>query len=256
MTSAGAALAQSPKKLKAEFLCGVFANGKVTKPITGKKLGKITDPIACALHLANPDEPGHSVHVRTVRGGKEMSNVTGVVNEDGSTKDFEIHLKPGVKNENGEIAWKPCEDFDIEVGIFDPGGQYKKTIKVVQGCPKPKPVKGKLVCYYQTDDGTQFTFPGNGTKKKPRMEKDLQCSIGLPDLDNPGDGWKGSLAIKGKSAHVVEVHPMEAGAGADFAFPSAEFGACANFTVIGSITDPDGNERFSGKLAIQQNCPD
>jgi hypothetical protein len=250
----GARAEPQPKKLKAEFLCGIYADGKIKKPITGAKVGKITDAIACALHLADPDEPGHAVHVRTLRGGKEVSNVTGTVHDDGSSKDLEIYLKPSVKNESGEIAWKPCEDFEIEAAIMDPGGQFKKTIKVVQGCPKPKPVKGKLACFYQTSDGTQYTWPGNGAKKKPRLEGDLMCGV-TSKSDELAD-MKGSFEIKGKGTPKLgDGHPMEDGSGVDVTFEASNYGPCASFTVIAKVIDKDGAERFSNTLAIAQNCP-
>lgn len=250
------------KKIKAQFLCGTYVDGKIKQPITGGRVAKITDPIACAIHVADPDEPSHMGNVHTVRHVQPKQVVTsGKTDDFGSQsdegkKDFNVFLKPSVADENGEVAFKPCEDFDIVGTVADDLGVYfTKTIKVQQSCPKPKPIKAKLGCYYQTEDGTTFVWPGNGAKAKPRLEGVVTCVIEMPDLDNVS-GWTGKLAVKGQHVHDVEVHSMEYGSGADQQFSSEEHGVCSNFTVVGSIADPDGNERFAGKLDIKQDCPD
>ena len=237
-----------PKKLKAEFLCGIYVDGKITKPIAGGKVGKITDPIACALHLTDPDEPGHAVHVRTVRGNDEMSNETGSVNDDNKTKDFEIQLKPGV-------AFKPCQDFDIVAGIYDPGGRYTKTIKVVQGCPKPKPIKADLSCMTEAGDGTPLEFP-KLKKLKGRLEKTMSCVIYTKsDAKLAGRVW-----VKGKAPHSADLYdtPPEGQKGELSLEPGTDFDVCSvKFQILGSLVDADGAERWTGNITIPaQFCPD
>lgn len=247
--AAGGASA-GPKKLKAEFLCGIYADGKITKPIKGGKVGKLTDTIACALHLADPQEPGHAVHVRTLHNGTEITNVTGVVNEDGA-KDFEIFLKP---NE----AFKPCEAFEIAVGIFDPGGQYKKSIKVQPTCPKPAPIRAELTCMSEYGDGTPIKFPQ--TKKlKGRIEKPITCMVYAKKV--PDDAkLTGAVWVKGKTPHkdqMADTAPegQKMDASLD---PDTDFESCSGkFTVLASLVDAEGGQRWSGKLDVPaQFCPD
>lgn len=71
--------------------------------------------------------------------------------------NFEIILKPDAADSQGEIAFKPCEDFDIVASISDDlGVHFKKTIKVQQSCPKPTPIAAMLTCSYEGQDGTLF----------------------------------------------------------------------------------------------------
>jgi hypothetical protein len=241
-----------PKKLKGQFLCGTYANGKILKPIKGGRVGKITDTIACALHLADPDEPGHAVHVRTLHAGVEISNVTGTVNDDDSgTKDFEIYLKPN-------DAFKPCEDFDISVGIFDRGGQFSNTINVQQSCPKPAPIRAELTCVTAYGDGTPVKFPQ--TKKlKGRIEKTIECSIYAKTV--PADSTlTGAVWVKGKSPHkdqLADTAPTGQKMDASLS-PDADFEVCSGkFAILGSLVDADGAERWTGKLDVPaQFCPD
>jgi hypothetical protein len=255
LATATSAHADAKRKLKGELLCGTFVDNKIKTPIVGGKVGKLTDTIACALHFTDPKENGYAVHFKMVRKGKPEFHTTGRIHPDGSDKDFEIYVKPGQADDDGHVAFVACEDFDIIAYIDTPDDEYKKTIKVVQGCPKPKPIKGKLACFYQTSDGTQFWWPGNGAKKRPRIEGDLACMV-TSKADELAD-MKGSFEIKGKGKpKLADGHPMEEGSGVDTTFDQNDFSACTNFTVIGKVIDKDGAERFSGSLDIKQNCPD
>ncbi len=240
-----------PKKLKAQFLCGIYVDGQIVTPIKGK-VGKVTDTIACAFHLDDPAEPGHSVTVRTLRKNVELSNVTGVVNDDASdSKDFEVYLKP---NE----AFKPCEDFDITAGIYDPGGQFTKTIKVQQGCPKPAKLKAELSCTTEYGDGTAVKFPK--TKKlQGRLEKTIDCMVYAKKV--PDDvKLTGSVWVDGKSPHAGDMEDTApAGQKLDAQLePDTDFDSCSGkFIVHASLSDADGAERWTGKLTIPaQFCPD
>lgn len=147
---------KKPKKIDAAFLCGTFVDGAIKKPITGGKVEKLTVPIACAIHVNDPNEPSHMGNVHTVRKPAKAKPIKnqGKTDDfggqsDADKKDFAVILAPGTADENGEIAFQPCEDFDIEASISDDLGTYfTKTIRVQQSCPKPKPVTATLSCVY------------------------------------------------------------------------------------------------------------
>jgi hypothetical protein len=240
-----------PKQLKGEFLCGTYVDGKVKKAITSGKVGKLTDPIACAFHLADAAEPSHAVHVRTAHAGKEIVTFTGIVNEDGDKKDFEIVLKPN-------DAFKPCEDFEISVGIFDPGGQFSKTIKVQQRCPKPSPINAELTCVTAYGDGTPIRLPP--TKKlKGRIEKPIDCIVYARKV--PADvKLTGAIWVKDKTRHTDALtDTAPAGQKMDASLqPDSDFEVCSGkFVVLASLVDADGAQRWTGKLDVPaQFCPD
>lgn len=261
----------APKKLKAAFLCGTFVDGKIKQPLTGGKVAKLTDPIACAIHVPDPAEPSHMGHVHTVRrpaGGKPIV-ATGKTEDFGSqseAKDFEVVLAPNAPDASGDVAWKPCEDFDIVASISDDLGTYfSKTIKVQQKCPKPAPVAAALTCSYEAQDGTLFRWPGTGDKVKPRLsapEHTLSCSITVKAKATPRDGLPlvGHFAI-GKGAD----HPGEASEGppdgdlradAGFSGEAGDFQECETFTIQASLVDATGATRWTGKRTITQTCGD
>jgi hypothetical protein len=248
----GASADPNPKKLKGEFLCGTYTDGKIVTVLKGGKVNKITDTVACVFHFADPEEPGHSVHLRTLHAGKEIKVVDGTANVEGeSSKDFEVYLKP---NE----AFKPCEDFDIQVGIFDPGGQFEKTIKVQQSCPKPPPLKAELTCQSEYGDGTQVKFPK--TKKLGgRLEKPIECMLYSKNAP-AGVALNGAVWVKGKPPHKdLMAETPGGGQKMDASLePDTDFSVCSTkFSIQASLTDADGAERWTGKLDIPaQLCPD
>src|SRR4051812_2884794 len=249
--AAGSASADQ-KKLKGEFLCGTYADGKILTVLGKGKVPKITDTVACAFHLADPDEPGHPLHVRTFHAGKEIFVAEGMVNDsEAKSKDFEVYLKP---NE----AFKPCEDFDITIGISDQGGQYAKTIKVQQSCPKPPPLKAELTCATEYGDGTRITFPK--TKKLGgRLEKPIECMLYSKNAP-AGVTLTGSALGEGQAPAKDQLADTPGGGQKMDASlePDTDFEACSyKFSIQASITDADGAERWTGKLDIPaQFCPD
>ena len=65
--------AAPPHPIKAEFLCGTYVDGKIKDVVTSGKRPKLSDPIACAIHVPDTNEPSHMGNIHTVRhqsGGK------------------------------------------------------------------------------------------------------------------------------------------------------------------------------------------
>ncbi len=250
-----------PKPIKAQFLCGTFVGGAIKEPITGGKRGKLTDPIACALHIDNPKEPSHMATIRTIRypaNAKKVST-SGSTEDIDHDKDLELVMKSGVADGNGEVLFNPCEDFDIVAKVSDDLGVYfEKTIKVQPVCPKPKPIAAAISCVYEAQDGTVFKWPGNGAKVKPRLSSsnDLACQIGgKVSLGN--EALTGSLAVKGKPAKTAGTRPLpDKSWAAELAFSPGDFDECDTITLVGSLTDASNATRWSGSLKIIQSCPD
>ena len=271
----GVAIAK-PKPIKAQFLCGTYVDGKVTAAITGGKRAKITDPVACAIHVDNPDEPSHMGNIHTVRHVVDPStNKSSKVVSSGKTddfggqsdpdkRDFNVILTPGVADENGDIPFKPCEDFDLVATVSDDLGVYfTKTIKVSQTCPKPKPLSAKLTCMYEAQDGTLLRWPGNGDKLKPRLSsgKSFECTI-IAKNAPPDTTLIGVVAIHGKSAKQSG-KAAETGEGngtlkVDLGFEPGDdtFTECESFTIDAKLTNTDGAVRWTAKQKVVQDCPD
>jgi hypothetical protein len=253
----------APKKLKAEFLCGTYVDGKIRQVLTGGKVGKLVDPIACAIHVADPKEPSHMGNVHTVRYGKTKLVGQGKTDDFGADsepakRDFEIVMKPSAPDDNGQVAFQPCEDFDIVATISDDLGVYfTKTIKVQQSCPKPKPIAAKLSCSYEAGDGTLFRWPGSGARQRPRMElRSFDCVLDAASVPD-GVALTSSIGIKGKPAKRAPFEQMARGYASTASFhPGDDFDSCSAFVVEASLIDGDGATRFSGKLSIDQDCPD
>ncbi len=251
---------KKPKPIKAQFLCGTFVGGAIKEPITGGKRAKLTDPIACALHVDNPKEPSHMATIRTIRyPANKKAPTSGKTEDIDSSKDLELVMKPGVTDGNGEVLFNSCEDFDIVAKVSDDLGVYfEKTIKVQQTCPKPKPIVAAISCVYQAQDGTLFKWPGNGVKVKPRLssDHDLACQIG-GKVSLGGETLTGSIAVKGKPK-TAKTRPLPDNSwAAELSFSSAgDFDECETITLAGSLADSSGANRWTGSLKIAQSCPD
>ena len=254
-----------PKPVKAQFLCGTFVDGKIKQPITGGRVQKLTDPIACAIHMDDPKEPAHMGNVHTVRyvkGAKKPVTSSGSTNDFGpgsEKQDFEVEMKPSSNDLNGDLWWKPCEDFDIVATISDDLGVYfTKTIKVQQSCPAPKPIVAALTCTYEADDGTLFRWPGNGAKLRPRLETyshELACQVGSKGALPTDSTFTGAVAVKGKTTRTSGTRPTpDKGWAAEVSFDDLD--SCADITLNGTLTDANGVTRWSGSLKITQDCPD
>lgn len=251
------------KPIKAQFLCGTFVDGKIKEPILAGKHGKLTDPIACAIHVDDAKEPSHMGTVHTVRHvGAKKVETDGKTDDFGSQsddakRDFNIVLQPG-------IDFQPCEDFDIAARIADDLGTYfTKTIAVKQVCPKPKPIAAKLSCMYEAQDGTALKWPGNGDRLKARLSsgKDLECMIYAKVVPD-GTTLTGVAQIKGKPGSVkkvpADIVPPDGGSKVDVSWSPGEetFDECEVFALQASLVDQDGATRWTGTQKIVQDCPD
>lgn len=263
VAAAATQVSAGPKPVKAQFLCGTFVDGKIKQPLASGKHGKITDPIACAIHVDDPKEPSHMGNVHTVRypaGGKKVVT-TGKTDDFGSEsaddkKDFEYVMQPGAD------TFQPCESFDIVASISDDLGTYfTRTIKITQTCPKPKPIAAAITCYYEAQDGTPIHWPGNGDKLEPRLsapDHELSCKIVAKKVPD-GVSLSGSLAIKGKGhSEPAHAEPPDGATVVDGTFKGADgdFDECETFTISGSLVDGDGATRWTGTRKIVQSCPD
>jgi hypothetical protein len=172
---AAAGTAHAGKKVKAEFLCGVFVDGNVTDMVPSPKKPKLDQPIGCAIHI---DDMGgadtYMANIHTVRttvdasGKKSKVTTTGHSADIDASKDLELVMTPGANDENNEIDFQSCEDFDVVASVYDAAGKYfTKTLHVAQACPKPKPLKAKVGCYATNDAGNRVDLPD---KKKPSLD--------------------------------------------------------------------------------------
>jgi len=254
---------KKPKPIKAQFLCGTYVGGAIKEPISGGKRAKLTDPIACALHVDDPNEPSHMATIRTVRYPAKAKKVlaSGKTEDIDNTKDLELVMTPGVADAGGEVLFKPCEDFDIVAKVSDDLGVYfEKTIRVQQTCPKPKAIVAAITCSHEAQDGTLFRWPGNGVKIKPRLspDHDLACQIGgKANLGN--ETLTASLAVKGKPAKTAQPQSLQGNSWAAALTLSAGYGdfdECETLTLVGSLADASGATRWTGSLKIVQDCPD
>ena len=122
--------------------------------------------------------------------------------------------------------------------------------------PAPKKINAKLECKYETDDGTQFKYPGNGQKTRPRLEGTLYCWISIPKIPE-GVTLKGTLKAKGKQQEAEAIpRPDDTfSIDATFTADNGDFEVCTPFTVTGEVKNA-GRSVWKGKLAIDQSCPD
>ena len=178
----------APRKIKAEMLCGSYRDGAIKAPITGKTV-KLTDPVACAIHMADPKEDAHMGTVKTIRHtvdaatGKRKdvpgSSFTTDFGPGTERADFQLVMPPSKAMEDGQIAFQPCEDFDIVGSISDDlGVYYTKTIKVVQACPSPPKLKGTLACTYGLASGKSVALKAG---ERPPGVQTVSCTLRSKD---------------------------------------------------------------------------
>jgi len=257
-----AVAAPKVKQIKAQFLCGTYVDGAIKEVISGGKRAKVTDPIACAIRIDDPNEPSHMGTINTTRYGKTKTKTEGKTDDFGSQsdagkKDFEIVLQPGTD-------FAPCEDFDINAKVWDDLGTYfTKTIKVQQTCPKPKPIAATLTCMYEAQDGTLLKWPGSGDKLKPRLSsgKELTCAVYVKAPPADVTALSTVASIKGKAGTskrvgLEDVPPSGSKADVSWSPDDGAFDECETFTVETSLLDQDGTTRWSGTRKIVQSCPD
>ena len=122
--------------------------------------------------------------------------------------------------------------------------------------PAPKKINAKLGCSFESQDGTIFKYPGNGSTMKPRLEGALNCWISIPEVPE-GVTLKGTLKAKGKQQEAEAIpRPDDTySIDATFTADNGDFDVCAPFTVTGEVKSA-GKSMWKGKLAIDQSCPD
>jgi hypothetical protein len=239
------ASADAKPKMKGELTCGSYG-----KFLGTGKAGKLSEQVTCTLQIADPN--GYDVHLKTVRAGKVIKEIDGHIHGEGSDKPFQAILEP-------KVAFKPCEDFQIVVWIDTPEAEYKKTIDVVQGCPKPKPIKADFTCSTTAGDGKLLEFP-KVKKLRGRLEQSIDCTIHSTQVPG-GVELTASIGVKGKTTKTGGFFDNAATKNWSFGASleqGTDYDSCAlKFTVLGSLVDADGNERWTGKLVIpDQYCPD
>jgi hypothetical protein len=253
------------KKIKAELLCGTIDESNAVKaPVMGTgKTGKLTDRVACAMHMSDPNEPAHMGNLKTIRhtvdgatGKRKDVAGTSVTTDFGpgsEQKDFEVFLLSGQAMDDGQIAFMPCEDFDIVGTISDDlGVYYTKTIKVVQGCPKPKPLKADVACRYVTKDDKRLKLKAG---ERPSAElASVECTVTSSDDRFFGDGVVGEIAADwtawaddgtSKPAHLAESGSV--GPSGDGGRPTIELSMtaftwpnCQDVDLTVKVSDPGG----------------
>ena len=259
--------------IKAEFLCGTYVGGKIADVITGGKHAKITDPIACAMHVPDGNEPSHMGNVHTVRypsGGKKVVT-SGKTDDFGSQsddnkKDFEVVMQPTAADGNGDIAFQPCEDFDIVATISDDLGTYfTKTIKVQQTCPKPRPIAATVKCTQADPDGKKPVVFG-ATAKERWPEATIECEVRSKDprltdpstklvaksvwTDFEADGKPQRTAEKLGSIQAMPEMPAFQGVYLD----PTEWFRCSPVDITLSLVDGAGAKLFSQTIKTKFTC--
>lgn len=222
------------------------------KPLATK--GQIPGPIDCKLTVKKFDGNAESLKgtLKAVWGGKIGPVADGVISVEGNEVYFQFGLSPG-------DGFPACEKFDLVGEVAEDGKIIgKKKLTVTAECPKPaevKAVKATLLCSFEAADGTVFKYPGNGSKTKPRLERELNCTISVPKPP-AGAALKGTLKL-GKKAREAEARETPTGgieAVATF-YPDDDFVTCESATAEGELT-VGGQSVWKGSLPIPQSCPD
>jgi hypothetical protein len=146
-------------------------------------------------------------------------------------------------------AWLVCGTAMIMVILMS------ITLVFSKGAPVIK-INAKLECSYESQDGVQFRYPGNGTKVKPRIENAINCWISVKKIP-AGVTLRGKLKASGKMQEV-EVIPRPDdtySADASFSPDNGDFETCSAFGVTGQLVN-QGKTVWNGKLKIDQSCPD
>ncbi|HEY3449984.1 MAG TPA: hypothetical protein VGK67_26770 [Myxococcales bacterium] len=221
------------------------------KPLAKK--GRVPGAIDCALTVKKYDGNAESLKATlkaTWGGGKKSGTVAdGTISVEGNDVFFQFALQPG-------DGFPACEKFDLVAEVTEDGKPLgKKKLGVAAECPKPKPIKASLLCSFEAADGTMFKYPGNGSKTKPRLERELTCYISVPKPP-AGAALKGTIKL-GKKTREAEAREVPTGgieAVATF-YPDDDFVACESATAEGELTI-DGQSVWKGSLPVPQSCPD
>jgi hypothetical protein len=192
------------KKIKAELLCGTMSNSdEVTAAITGAgKTGKLTERVVCAMRMADPKQDARMGTIKTIRhtvdaatGKRKDVAGTSFTTDFGAGSehsDVELTMLSGQPMDDQSIAFQPCEDFDIVATISDDLGVYfNQTIKVVQGCPRPRPFKASVACAYLMGVEPRQTL--KGTERPPKGISGATCRVTSGDDRFIAEGIAGEL---------------------------------------------------------------
>jgi hypothetical protein len=190
----GGAAHAAPKKIAAELLCGTInPKGDVKAPVrSGVRTGQIIERVACAIHLRDPHEDAHMGTIKTIRHvvdpatGKRRDVAGTTMTTDfgpGSDRaDLELVLRNGQPMDDQSVAFTTCEDFDVIGTISDDRGVYfTSTIKVVQGCPAAKPLKGTLTCWFVGKDGKRDKITAKNLERPPGLAS-VACELDSKDV--------------------------------------------------------------------------
>lgn len=268
-------------ELKAQLLCGTYVDGKVVTPLPSKKKPKLTDPVACALAIG--DLEGGDAYVGTIKTvryvvdpatGKKSKvagqSTQGTIEQgdDGKITDVEIVFQPNDKDGDGNVAFAPCEDFDVIGEVYAAGGTfYNKTVHIAQVCPRPKPLKATVSCVAHRDDGSTFALPD---RHKPRLTGITGISCGIASKDDRLFGditvtgqthWRQSDGAGGQADHASDPRQGVAqepnpGPSYEIDFQPGDWDECVDVDALIEIKDADGASLFAKHLAWKQDCPD
>ena len=266
--------AHAGRKVKAEVLCGTYVDGQVTGVVPGPKHAKLTDPVACALHLVGVGDDTYMANIHTVRyvvdpatGKKSKVETSGSTNDVGESKDLEFVMTPSAADANGEIDFAPCEDFDVVASVFDDRAAYfKKTIHVAQTCPKPKPMKLETRCTAYQGQDEKFDLPDK--QKRSLDGLSILCLVTSHD-----PRFSGSLKLSGQLVYDAPRaddgdphHQSEPQAGTytetpdddimTVSFPTDDIPVClpGSFDIKLTVDDADGAHLGAKSISVKQDC--
>jgi hypothetical protein len=269
--------AAKPKPIKAELLCGTFADNEVKQPLTGAgKTGKISDMVVCAMHMSNPKEPAHMGMIKTIRhpvdpatGKRQTVDGTSFTTDFGpgsDNSDVELRMLNGEPMDDHSIAFKPCEDFDIVGTISDDlGVYYTKTIKVVQGCPKPPKFKATVACEF-IDKAVKHTKITKRDHERPNDLDMVSCTLASRD-DRLGEEAT-TLDIRAQWTQYNDdgtTEPKQASGNGDrqvmqtgftgmYSISAEGWPNCQDVDLFLSVTTGDGTVVYTEKVPTTVTC--
>jgi hypothetical protein len=266
--------AHAGKKVKAEVLCGTLRDGQVLGVLPDPKHPKLTDPVGCALRVSDVGDDTYMANIHTVRtvvdpstGKKSKVETSGTTSDVGEGKDLEAVMTPGQKDDNGEIDFAPCEDFDVVASVSDDRGVYfKKTIHVAQSCPKPKPMKIETRCTAYQGEDEKFDLPD----KQKRSLDGLTITCLLTSHD---PRFSSSLKVSGQLAydaprtddgdphHVTDPRAGTYAEGPDedvfqVSFTTDDIPVClpGSFALNLTVDDDSGAHLATKTISVKQDC--
>jgi len=216
------------------------------------KKGKVPGAIDCQLTTLRLKGQKGSITatLKAVWGesaGRSLSAESPVQNGQAA---FRLRLEPGAD-------FPACERFDLQVEVFNEelDSLGKTRLAVVQECPKSTPAAGEatLTCSSYAADGTRLLYPGNGEQARPRLVRELNCSILLEKAPDPDVASKATFKV-GRRTREGQVLPAGAGleAAATF-FPGDDFPSCESFAAQGAL-ELGGQPAWEGSIVIPQAC--